>query len=100
MANRKGVKHYPESFKLQIKAEHAAGASLNSLCRKYGMSFYSAESWCGLRQEVNRRPMALFCFVPNPFCQLCVFYKENYNKKLNFIKFGNISKKDLIFYEM
>ena len=58
MANRKGVKHYPESFKLQIKAEHAAGASLNSLCRKYGISFYSAESWCGLRPEVNIRQMA------------------------------------------
>ena len=58
MANRKGVKHYPESFKLQIKAEHAAGASLHSLCQKYGMSFYSAESWCGLRPEVNRRQMA------------------------------------------
>ena len=55
MAGRKGMKHYPESFKLQIKQEHDAGASLNSLCKKYGISFYSAESWCGLRPEVNRR---------------------------------------------
>ena len=76
MANRKGVKHYPESLKLQIKAEHAAGASLNSLCRKYGMSFYSAESWCGLRQEVNRRQMALFCFVSNPFVSYAFFIKK------------------------
>ena len=58
MSGRKGMKHYPESFKLQIKAEHDAGASLKSLCRKYGMSFYSAESWCGLRPEVNLRKAA------------------------------------------
>jgi transposase-like protein len=57
MAGRKGMKHYPESFKMQIKQEHDAGASLNSLCKKYGISFYSAASWCELRPEVNRRKM-------------------------------------------
>ena len=67
MAGRKGMKHYPESFKLQIKAEHAVGASLHSLCRKYGMSFYSAESWCGLRPEVNRRQMADGATAPISF---------------------------------
>ena len=55
MAGRKGMKHYPESFKLQIKKEHDAGASMKSLHRKYGVSVYSIESWCGLRPEVNRR---------------------------------------------
>ena len=29
-----------------------------SLHRKYGISVYSVESWCGLRPEVNRRQMA------------------------------------------
>ena len=58
MSGRKGMKRYPESFKMQVKREHDAGASLNSLCKKYGISFYSAESWCGLRPEVNRRQMA------------------------------------------
>ena len=58
MSGRKGMKHYPESIKMQVKREHDAGASLNSLCKKYGISFYSAESWCGLRPEVNRRQMA------------------------------------------
>ena len=58
MANRKGVKHYPESFKMQIKQEHKSGASMMSLHRKYGVSVYSIESWCGLRPEVNRRQMA------------------------------------------
>lgn len=55
MAGRKGMKHYPESFKLQIKKEHEAGASMRSLCKKYGISFYSVESWRGLRPEVNMR---------------------------------------------
>ena len=58
MAGRKGMKHYPESFKLQIKQEHDAGASMKSLHRKYGISVYSIESWCGLRPEVNRRQVA------------------------------------------
>ena len=55
MAGRKGMKHYPESFKLQIKKEHEAGASMKGLSKKYGISFYSVESWCGLRPEVNMR---------------------------------------------
>ena len=55
MSGRKGMKHYDESFKLQIKAEHDAGASMMSLHRKYGVSVYSIESWCGLRPEVNIR---------------------------------------------
>ena len=55
MANRKGVKHYPEELKRQIREEYESGSSMNSLSRKYGVSFYSVESWCGLRPEVNRR---------------------------------------------
>ena len=58
MGGRKGMKHYPESFKLQIKQEYDAGASMKSLHRKYGISVYSIESWCGLRPEVNRRQVA------------------------------------------
>lgn len=58
MAGRKGMKHYPESFKLQIKQEYDAGASMKSLHRKYGISVYSIESWYGLRPEVNRRQVA------------------------------------------
>ena len=58
MAGRKGMKHYPESFKLQIKEEHDAGVSMRTLKKKYGVSIYSIESWCGLRPEVNRRQNA------------------------------------------
>ena len=35
MVNRKGQKCYPESIKLQLKAEHAIGASIKSLHQKY-----------------------------------------------------------------
>lgn len=55
MGNRKGQKQYPDWLRNQVRQEHEQGASLHSLCRKYGMSFYSAESWCGLRPEVNKR---------------------------------------------
>ena len=58
MAGRKGMKHYSESFKLQIKKEYETGASMKNLCKKYGISFYSVESWCGLRPEVNIRQAA------------------------------------------
>ena len=52
---KKRNEHYPESFKLQIKKEHEAGASMRRLCKRYGISFYSVESWRGLRPEVNMR---------------------------------------------
>ena len=57
MSNKKGVKHYSESFKQKVREEYSAGASMMSLHRKYGISVYSIESWCGLRPEVNRRQM-------------------------------------------
>ena len=38
MPKRKGVKHCPESFKIQVKHEYEAGASMTSLHRKYGSS--------------------------------------------------------------
>ena len=58
MANKKGVKHYSESFKQKVREEYSAGASMMSLHRKYGISRYSISSWCGLRPEVNTRQMA------------------------------------------
>ena len=42
MPKRKGVKHCPESFKIQVKQEHEAGASMTSLHRKYGASIYQS----------------------------------------------------------
>ena len=63
MSGIKGMKHYPESFKLQIKAESDAGASMKSLHRKYGVSIYSIESWCGLRPEVWKANAAVDFFI-------------------------------------
>lgn len=43
------MKHYPES----LKKEHQAGNSVKALSRKYGISQYSLQNWCGLRPEVE-----------------------------------------------
>ena len=55
MGNRKGQKHYPERIKRIIIAEQKEGESVCSLSKKYGVSRYTIQSWCGLRPEVNRR---------------------------------------------
>ncbi len=44
MSGKKGMKHYPSEFKEQVRREYDAGASMNSLVRKYGISRYSIQS--------------------------------------------------------
>ena len=46
---------YSEETKIQIIAEHQTGVSVKALSRKYGISRYSIQSWCGLRPEVELR---------------------------------------------
>ena len=58
MGNRKGQKQYSESIKEQIRKEYNEGASQRSLNKKYGISRYTIQSWCGLRREVNLRKIA------------------------------------------
>ena len=58
MGNRKGQKQYSESIKEQIRKEYNEGASQRSLNKKYGISRYTIQSWCGLRSEVNLRQVA------------------------------------------
>ena len=58
MENRKGQKQYSESIKEQIRKEYNEGASQRSLNKKYGISRYTIQSWCGLRNEVNLRKIA------------------------------------------
>ena len=41
MAGKKGMKHYPESLKEQIRQEFRQGASLHGLQRKYGAVSYT-----------------------------------------------------------
>lgn len=55
MGNRKGQKHYTEEIKQIVVAKQREGESVQSLSRKYSISRYSIQSWCGLRPEVNRR---------------------------------------------
>ena len=58
MGNRKGQKQYSKSIKEQIRKEYSEGASQSSLNKKYGISRYTIQSWCGLRSEVNLRKIA------------------------------------------
>ena len=58
MSGKKGMRHYPEELKEQVKTEHEKGWSLSALSRKYGISMYSVESWCGHRKEVELRHAA------------------------------------------
>ena len=58
MSGKKGMKHYPDSIKEQIRKEHEAGASLSGLQRKYGISYWSIHCWCGRSEKVNMRQAA------------------------------------------
>ena len=55
MGHRKGQKHYTEGIKEIVREEYAQGVSQIELHRKYGVSRYTIQSWCGLRKEVNIR---------------------------------------------
>ena len=55
MAGKKGMVHYSEEFKEQIRVEYRAGDSLNGLQRKYGVSRWSIHCWCGLSAKVKMR---------------------------------------------
>ena len=58
MGNRKGQKNYPPRIKEIIREEYLQGVSQRELSRKYGVSRYTIQAWCGLRGEVNRRQIA------------------------------------------
>jgi len=58
MSGRKGMKHYTESFKEQIRREYKEGCSVHSLQRKYKVSYWSVHCWCGLSEKVNKRHAA------------------------------------------
>ena len=52
------MKQYPESIKEEIREQIAAGRSQKEISRKYGISRYSIQSWCGLRPETQLRQIA------------------------------------------
>lgn len=55
MSGKKGMIHYSEELKEQIRQEIAAGRSQNEVSRTYGVSRYTIQSWCGLRPETKLR---------------------------------------------
>ena len=58
MSGKKGMGRYSEEIKGRIAADRKQGASIKSLSKKYGVSRYSVQSWCGLRPEVEFRHAA------------------------------------------
>lgn len=58
MSGRKGMSHYSEVLKEQVRQEIAVGKSQNEVSRKYGISRYAIQSWCGLRPETKLRQAA------------------------------------------
>ena len=55
MAGKKGMKWYPEAIKSEISIKVQNGQSVNSLSKKYGISRYAIQYWCGLRPEAKKR---------------------------------------------
>lgn len=58
MSGRKGMRHYSEELKEQIRQEISGGKSQNEVSREYGISRYTVQSWCGLRPETKLRQVA------------------------------------------
>ena len=57
MSGIKGMQHYPEAIKNEIRQAYRKGQSVNTLSKAYKISRYSIQSWCGLRPEVEIRQL-------------------------------------------
>ena len=44
---------YSEEIKEQVRKEVQAGQSQREISRRYGISGYTVQSWCGLRPETK-----------------------------------------------
>lgn len=58
MSGKKGMIRYTDAFKQKVKMEYENGLGINELSRKYAVSRYSVQNWCGLRKEVELRRIA------------------------------------------
>ena len=58
MSGKKGMVHYSGEMKEQVRKEIVAGKSQREVSRKYGISRYTIQSWCGLRPETKLRQIA------------------------------------------
>ena len=57
-SGKKGMVHYSGEMKEQVRKEIVAGKSQREVSRKYGISRYTIQSWCGLRPETKLRQIA------------------------------------------
>ena len=58
MSGTKGMNHYPETIKNEIRQAYHEGQSVKALSKIYGVSRYAIQSWCGLRPETKIRQIA------------------------------------------
>lgn len=58
MSGKKGMAQYSDETKAMVENEYKTGVGVRELSRKYGISRYAIQSWCGLRPEVELRHMA------------------------------------------
>lgn len=58
MSGKKGMIRYTDAFKQKVKMEYENGLGINELSRKYAVSRYSVQNWCGLRKKVELRRIA------------------------------------------
>ena len=82
MTGKKGMLHYSEALKKQVRQEIAAGKSQNEVSRKYGISRYAIQSWCGLRPETKIRQASLRKGRPGKTKTIEDYEKENKRLKM------------------
>ena len=58
MSGIKGMKRYSQEIKEKIYTEYKNGTSQYEISKKYNVSRYSVQSWCGLRPETEVRQIA------------------------------------------
>lgn len=51
------MKHYEVGFKADVVHKYRQGESVHALSRKYGVSRYAIQCWCGLRKEYEPQPL-------------------------------------------
>ena len=58
MSGKKGMIRYSEEMKAQMRKEVQTGRSQREISRRYGISRYTIQSWCGLRPAPKLRQVA------------------------------------------
>lgn len=56
MSGIKGMKHYPENIKNEIRLKQQDGQSVCALSKEYGISRAAIQEWCGLIKNKPKIP--------------------------------------------